>query len=344
VRRDSVVMVTTNARLRKTKAHGLDAAVNGLDGELTSFVISLIDQNAELAVKVQSMHALLELAEKRVIERGKEAEGIKADAEKEANAGAADTILKAEGKAKVAAQEVVAKSKEKAEAEARQRANENLAAVRKKAEEETLPVRKEAEQLLASIRRSTQSAAEVSGKLCAQLDRDQGIRDSLRKAENKAAEPPEPEAAARRSLDVMAENPIGELPSSKEERYERDEFASYDDFVDLALPPPVALDQMLELYKRLNRDRRVKVIDLKGSRDKGVWIRFIVQAHTPLLSVFAALPEVEKVSYEVIEVGKITPADGKRRWAPSSLAGAGKQFTSSQRAGFGLNDGLTCMR
>jgi hypothetical protein len=138
----------------------------------------------------------------------------------------------------------------------------------------------------------------------------------------------------------MAENPIGEPPSSTEAGYKSEEFASYDDFVDLALPPPVALDRMLKLYKRLNRDRRVKVIDLKGSLDKGIWIRFIVQAHTQLLSVFAALPEVEKVSYEVIEVGKISFADRKRRWIPSTLPGAGKQLTSRQCADVGLNDGL----
>lgn len=323
-------MSTTNRRVRKTKPQGLDTAVHGLDGELSSFVISLMDQNADLAVEVESMHALLELAEKRVIEAGKQAEGIRPDAEKEANARAADIIVKAEGKAKTAGQEAVTKSKEKAEgephrviAEARQRSDENVAAAGKKPEEETLLVRKEAEQLRASIKRSTQRATEVSEEVYAKLDRDQGIGDSLKKADNKAAEPPECEVAARRPLDVMAEHPKGEPPSSKEEGSERDEFASYDDFVDLMLPPPVALDRMLELYRRLNRDRRVKVIDLRGSLDRGIWIRFIVQAQTALLSVFAALPEVEKVSYEVIEVGKISFADGKRRWIPSALPGQG---------------------
>ena len=88
---------------------------------------------------------------------------------------------------------------------------------------------------------------------------------------------------------------------------------AYDDFVDLALPPPIALERMLELYRRLNRDPRVEVIHLKGSLDRGLWIRFIVHAHTPLVSVFGALPEVEKASYEGIEVGKISFTGRKPR-------------------------------
>jgi F0F1-type ATP synthase membrane subunit b/b' len=313
-------MFTTNGRVKKIKVQELDPAVNGLDGELASFLTSLIDQNAELAVKLEHMDSMMELAEKTVIEAAKEAERIRADAAKEANARASDIVAEAEGTAKAAALEVVTKSKGAAEveaqriiAEARHRSEANVAEVRKKAEEEALLIRREAEQLLASRMQTAQSAAKASEGLCARLDSDERIRTSLMEQENKAPEPPILDAVVSTASEAWADKPIERPSCIEEEGDEREDIASYDDFVDLAVPPPIALERMLELYRRLHRNPRVKVIDLKGSLDKGLWIRFIVHAHTPLLSVFATLPEVEKVSYEVIEVGKISSIGRKPR-------------------------------
>ena len=112
-------MSTTNGRVKKSKLQELVLAGDGQDGELMAFINSLIDQNAELAAKLENIDSLMELAEKTVIEAGKEAEGIKLEAEKKANARAAAIVARAEGKAKAVAQKVIAKAKEKAEAEAR---------------------------------------------------------------------------------------------------------------------------------------------------------------------------------------------------------------------------------
>jgi len=77
----------------------------------------------------------------------------------------------------------------------------------------------------------------------------------------------------------------------------------------LALQPPVALNRILKLHKHL-KNSSVKVVGLSGSLDKGVRIKLQVQSHTPLLSMLAALPEVEKVSEEPME-GKISSSHRK---------------------------------
>lgn len=197
--------------------------------------------------------------------------------------------------------------------EAKRRSEDSMAEVQKKAEEEALLIRKEVEQLLASSKQTPESPARVSEELCARLNSDARIKAASKEEGNESPEPPEPEAAICVQLNVFAEEPVEEPSSSKEEWDEKESPASYDDFVDLVLAPPISLDQMLKMYKHLKRNPGVKVLDLKGSLHRGLWIRFIVQVHIPLLSVFEALSEVEEVSYEVIEVGKISSAGRKPR-------------------------------
>jgi vacuolar-type H+-ATPase subunit H len=303
LRRYNPVMSTTNDRIRISKLYAFDPALNSLDGEVASFITSLIHQNAELAEKLEHIDSLTELAEKTVIEAGKEAERIKAGAEKEVNTSVADIVAGVEGRANLEAPRIIA--------EAKQISEHSMAEVQKRAEEEVLLMRKGAEQLLASSKQTAKSPATVSEELCATLNSDARIKAASMEEENESPEPPEPEAAICAELNVFAQKPVEEPSCSKEEWDENESPASYDDFVDLVLPPPISLDQMLRLRKHLKRNPGVKILDQKGSLDKGLRIRFIVQAHTPLLSLFEALSEVEKVSYEVIEVGKISLAYGK---------------------------------
>jgi len=185
-------MSTKNGLAKKSKVEELVPAGDGQEGELMAFINSLIDQNAELAAKLENVDSLMELAEKTVIEAGEEAEGIRAEAEREANARAAAIVARAVGKAKAASHKVITEAKEKAEAEAqriiaeaRQRAEECEESVQerlslaeqqaqeitKAAEErgsqimaEALLSIKEAEQLLASSRQTTESPEKVSGE------------------------------------------------------------------------------------------------------------------------------------------------------------------------------------
>ena len=351
-------MSTTNGRVKRNKVQEFVPALDGLDGELASFINSLIDQNSELAGKLENIDSLMELAEKTVIEAGKEAEGIKIEAEREANARAASIVARAEEKAKAAAQKIIAKAKEKAEAEAQRiiaeaekRAEDNvqkrlslaeqqsreimkaaeeegssiIAEARNKAEEVAQLIRKEAEQLLASSQKTEKCQAarnpwDVPDELYWQPE---GTRETraVSMAEEKPTEPPVPDATASVAPAASVEKPVEQPSLGKEEEDKKESPASYDDTVELALPPPIALDQMLKLHKYLKKNPRVKVVDLKGSLDKGVRIKLLVQAQTPLLSMLAALPEVEKVSDELIEAGKISSAHRKGNGArPRTIA------------------------
>ena len=352
-------MSTASGRAKKNKVEELVPAGDGLEGELTAFVNSLIEQNAELAGKLESMDSLMELAEKTVIEAGKEAEGIRAEAETEANARAAAIVAKAVEKSKAAAQKVVARAKEKAQAEARriigeagQKAEQSLqerlslaeqqaqeimkaaeetglriiAEAQEKAEEEALRIRREAEQLLASGPKMEECQAvknpwDVPDEIFWQYPGGQGTKATAIKKEGKPPPPPVPHAAVSAAPEASAEKPVEQPSCIKEEDNKKESPVPYDDTVELALPPPVALDQMLRLHKHLKKDSRVKVVDLKGTLDKGVRIRLLVQAHTPLLSMLAALPEVADVSEGLVEAAKMSSTQRKGNGArPRTIA------------------------
>jgi F0F1-type ATP synthase membrane subunit b/b' len=332
-------MSTTNGWVKWSKVQEFDSALNGPDGELASFINGLIDQNAELAGKLEHVDSLTELAEKKLIEASKEAERIKTEAEREATARAAGIVARAEGMAEETAQTEA----HRIIAEARQRSEESAAELQKKAEDEALLIRKEAEQLLESSKQTAQGIARVSAVLCAKLKSAEKIKAASIEEDNKAPEQPEPDASVCSQPDILAEQPLEQPSRTKEERGQSENLAPYGDFVDLALLPPIALDQMLELYKHLNSNPGVEVIDLKGSLDKGLWIRFIVLADTPLLSVFAALSKVQKISYEVIEVGKVFSAHRKPRWIPAILLTAGKRLASRRGNSVCLDDGSSCI-
>ena len=352
-------MSTTNGRAKKSKVEEFVPAADGQDGELAAFINSLIEQNAELAGKLESIDSLMELAEKTVIEAGREAEGIRAEAETEANARAAAIVARAVEKARAAAQKVIARAKEQAEAEARriiaeagQKAEQSLqerlslaeqqaqeimkaaeeegsrilAEAQEKAEEEALLIKKEAEQLLASGKKIEECQAErnpwdVPEEIFWQYQGAQETKAIAMKKEEKPPEPPVPHAAISVAPEASAEKSVEQPSCIKEEEDKKESPASYDDTVELALPPPVALDRMLKLHKHLKKDSRVKVVDLKGSLDKGVRIKLLVQAHTPLLSVLAALPEVKDVSDGLVEAAKISSAHRKGNGArPRTIA------------------------
>jgi len=290
----------------------------------------------------------MELAEKTVIEAGKEAEGIRAEAETEANARSAAIVARAVEKAKAAAQKVVARAKERAEAEARriiaeanqkaeqqaqeitnaaeEQGSQIIAEAQKKAEEEALLIKKEAEQLPASSKRIEECQAErnpwdVPEEIFWQYQGAQETKAISMKKEEVPPDPPVPHAAVSAAPEASAEKPVEQPSCIKEEEDKKESPASYDDTVELALPPPVALDRMLKLHKHLKKDSRVKVVDLKGSLDKGVRIKLLVQAHTPLLSVLAALPEVKDVSDGLVEAAKISSAHRKGNGArPRTIA------------------------
>ncbi len=86
-----------------------------LDEDLSSFISSLIDQNAALTRKLQDLNSLEELAGLVVAEAYKRAETIKSQSEEDANVRAAAITRESEEKAKLAANKILAEAKKKAE-------------------------------------------------------------------------------------------------------------------------------------------------------------------------------------------------------------------------------------
>ncbi len=89
---------------------------NGLDeAEVSSFISSLVQQNNELASKVEHLSALTKLAESTVVEAENQAKSVKMQAEEEAKAQAAGIVAAAEEQAKLDADKFIAESKQRAE-------------------------------------------------------------------------------------------------------------------------------------------------------------------------------------------------------------------------------------
>jgi len=101
---------------------------------------------------------------------------------------------------------------------------------------------------------------------------------------------------------MMAEEPQ-ELPTpvSEEEKQgegkeKEEDSALYEGTVELAIPPPVGLDRMLQLHKNLRHIPQIEVMNLGVSKDKGITIRLFLDSPIPLLKLLGDLPEVDKVS------------------------------------------------
>jgi len=73
----------------------------------------------------------------------------------------------------------------------------------------------------------------------------------------------------------------------------------FDGTVELALPPPVALDRMLQLHKHLKETPHIDVLNLGGSVDNGITIRILLDSPIPLLKILEGFPEADGVTEEL---------------------------------------------
>ncbi|MGB2583527.1 MAG: hypothetical protein WBC89_05155, partial [Dehalococcoidia bacterium] len=83
---------------------------------------------------------------------------------------------------------------------------------------------------------------------------------------------------------------------AQEQQAEEVSQALYQGTIELAIPPPVGLDRMLQLHKNLRHIPQIEVMNLGVSRDKGITIRIFLDSPIPLLKILGDLPEVDKVS------------------------------------------------
>lgn len=99
-----------------------------------------------------------------------------------------------------------------------------------------------------------------------------------------------------------------EPPQPEGQPQEGSDESLFDGTVELALPPPVALDRMLQLHKHLKETPHVDVLNLGGSVDNGITIRILVDSPLPLLKILQELPEADHVAEELPGDKKAVPS------------------------------------
>jgi len=134
-----------------------------------------------------------------------------------------------------------------------------------------------------------------------------------------------------------------EQHTSAPEKTEGEDPDLFDGTVELALPPPVALDQMLQLHKFLKETPHVDVLNLGGSVEKGITIRIVMDSPTPLLKIIGDLPEVGAISEEYPDAEKIVPSrqSGEALSVILSLRTTARLYASTARRSASWNLNLT---
>ncbi|MCJ7522135.1 MAG: ATP synthase F0 subunit B, partial [Dehalococcoidia bacterium] len=86
--------------------------------------------------------------------------------------------------------------------------------------------------------------------------------------------------------------------------------------IELALPPPVSLDRMLQLHKHLKQTPNIDVLNLGGSVDKGITIRILTKSPVSLLKTIGELDEVNEITEELHDSQALVPGREGREENP----------------------------
>lgn len=312
----------------RTPSNGHTAEVNSdklenLDS-LTRFAERTIIEAAKQANSIKT----------EIEERAKaKAMSIVARAEEKAQVEAGAIIAETEMRAKDRGEEIIAAAQQEAQEliesaqqrveaasapaqdEAEQEAQGILREAKKRAEEGAELVNQEAERLLAKGKQT--SKEEIRGvfenihhNLLSLLEVFEKPPAGSTKEGSAVPELPKTEAAADVQTETTTDDTTDDTGEENPPSQQKEEEGNPDLFtgtVELALPPPVILDRMLQLHKHLKQTPHVDVLNLGGSVDKGITIRVLVQDPTPLLKVIGKLPEVDEASEELTDADKTVP-------------------------------------
>ena len=220
---------------------------------------------------------------------------------------------------------VLAEARHKAEA-AERKAQEILGEAEAQVDAIRVVAEEEARRLIAGVRRQAQAEARALGRQTEEKARESGSPNEgePRHAGHSAQQGflalngcrlvpqwPEEESvvdctptAQTASVAVMEETapaqqaaPDGGVPRANDAR------ALFEGTVELTIVPPISLDRVLRLHKRLRRIPEVKVLGTTGSAGRGMSIRLQLQARTRLLDILKRLPEVSDVSEDRLRAG-----------------------------------------
>jgi hypothetical protein len=105
------------------------------------------------------------------------------------------------------------------------------------------------------------------------------------------------EQQAPRAVEAKTKAP-GETQHGPQEDTGNDSAALYDGVVELLVPPPIVLGNVLKLKRHLKARVRTKMVGVGVSQFYGVSLKLRLPHPTPLVKVIKALPEVKEVSAE----------------------------------------------
>ena len=293
-------MTIINSQSNNVPGQDPELITNGLDdADILSFINSLIDQNSDLAGKLEQIDTLMKLAEEQTGTARAEAGRIIAEAKQMAEQSAQEKVSTARQKAQEiirAAEEhasrIISEARQKAEA-AELQARQILNAAKEKTEKEALLIRQEAQQLRLKTK-------------------------PLSVGQPKETSEANPEKS--HSNPEVMEVKQALLPSGHEGEEKEEISELYDGTVELVIPPPIAPTRLLKFGRQLRHTRQIRVVGLKGSLSQGIRIRLFLRTRIPLLKVLEAIPEVEKVSGELKKANEVhNPAQTRDELTAKSI-------------------------
>ena len=284
---------------------------NGLDeAEVLSFISGLNDQNKQLTDKLDNLDPLMQFAERMVAEAGSLAEGIKTEGDKRADEKTASIIAEAEDEAKGDAERIIGEAKERAEVE-KQRIHEEAKhlgiAARKTIEREIREkfgrvceeVFSESDYTERSVAISTEDESETPLELefqAAPVDEaaaftaeTEDLLASAREEESKESEDDQD-----RHEETPADELQDQLPSAEQEEGQEEGHTLYQGAVELRIPPPVSLQGLMRIHRKLKKYPEIEVMDAKGSVEEGTNIDLHLHTGVPLIQILESFDEVKK--------------------------------------------------
>jgi len=92
--------------------------------------------------------------------------------------------------------------------------------------------------------------------------------------------------------DIRRAIPVTHANADKKE----ESLALYQGTVELSVKPPVALDRIVKLHRHLRANPGIRVMKMRGTKDKGLRMQLLLKDRTPLLDILRTLPEVKTAS------------------------------------------------
>ncbi|UCG82014.1 MAG: hypothetical protein JSW38_07265, partial [Dehalococcoidia bacterium] len=231
---------------------------------------------------------------------------------KQAEETASDIIAKAESTAAQIIEEARKSAKDEFPVmpESQSAAGGILEQVREKAERNAHIIKRQSDLLLSSAKKNKIAEDDVRAILDEvnkhMLSVVESLADPSTKSTKETSENYQNQRTEASKL-TQSEPEVEEMSEQAEQSKQQENLESFHGTVELALPPPIGLDQMLIIHKQLKETPQVDVLNLGGSVDKGITIRVTIKSPISLISVLSEMPTVEKAYEESLGSNTVVP-------------------------------------